>query len=166
MQKPEFRKLYKFMQEDLLEEDRIKTEKFRCPIADIVPTSEIQNPLVRPVADEDGDRGCHPCMRVVKCGRTTGWTMAEVASIRSDCQRTEGIISTEIFIPDSRASAQFSTLGDSGSIILDFGGRVVGMIHGGNGIEGSTENIATYATPIEDLLKDIEKELGVAVAIA
>lgn len=167
-QKSEFRKLYKSLQDDLRKEDQIQLDNFRRPVQGTVPTSEINNPIVCLVADPKEGSQCHPypCMRVVKCGRTTGWTISEVSGIKSDCQRTKGSISTEIFIPDARASAPFSTGGDSGSMIFDFQGRVVGMIHGGNAIEGSTEKIATYATPIEDLLKDIEKELGVPVAIA
>lgn len=153
------------LQDDLHEEDRVQIKNFYRPIEGIVPISEIKASTTRPIPT-DGDRHCHPSLRVLKCGLKTGWTIAEAASIRSDCQRTRGHISMEIFIPNAFALAQFSAVGDSGSIVFDFRGRAVGMIHGGNAKEGSTENIATYATPIEDLLKDIEQELGVSVAIA
>lgn len=42
-------------------------------------------------------------------------------------------------------------------------GWAVAMIHGGNAIEGYTENIVTYATPIEELLESIRQQLSVHV---
>jgi hypothetical protein len=162
-QKPEWRKVYNSFQNDLRDEDRIKTENFRHPIRHICTTAEIVHPVLRPVEDDsDG----YPCLRIVKCGRTTGWTIAEAGGIKSDCQRTMGTISTEMFIPDPSPSAPFSAVGDSGAIIFDFRGRAVGMIHGGNVIQGSNEKIASYATPIEDLFEDIQQQLGVTVTIA
>ena len=41
---------------------------------EILPLSEIEHPAICPMAraDEDDDHHCHPCLRVVKYGRTTG----------------------------------------------------------------------------------------------
>ncbi|KFY80080.1 hypothetical protein V499_01055 [Pseudogymnoascus sp. VKM F-103] len=163
--KSEFRKVYKSLQDDLSDEDQIQTDNFRRPIRDIVPTSEITNPTIHTIAGDE-DRNPAPCMRVVKCGRSTGWSISEISGIKSDCQRTRGIISTELCIPNVSSSAKFSAVGDSGSIIFDFRGRAVAMIHGGNAIVGNTETIVTYATPAEELLSNITQQLGVSVRMA
>jgi hypothetical protein len=60
----------------------------------------------------------------------------------------------------------FSHAGDSGSIVFDFKGRIVGMVHGGCARDGVYAMERTYITPMEWLLEDIETQLGVRVSIA
>lgn len=52
----------------------------------LLPLSEIGHLAVCPTArvgEIDDRRHCHLCLRVLNCGRTTGWTIAEAAAIKS-----------------------------------------------------------------------------------
>ncbi|RFU34840.1 hypothetical protein B7463_g1458, partial [Scytalidium lignicola] len=104
--------------------------------------------------------------RVLKHGRTSGWTGGSLNQIRSDCRRGS-LITTELCIVNLPSATAFSSPGDSGSLVFDEGGRVVGMLHSGNNIgeEPKTySNEITYASPMEWLLEDIKKETGATSA--
>lgn len=62
----------------------------------------------------------------------------------------------------------FAACGDAGSVIVDFNGRAGGLLTGGarshEKFTGYMYDI-TYATPIEYVLNDIEKEIGCKVRI-
>jgi len=133
-------------------------EAFEQPVSTILPLDDIMNIKGQ---NMDGD----PCLRVIKHGRTSGWTGGEVNGLRSDCQRAEGVYSTEICVLNLRHMMVFSHAGDSGSIVFDFKGRIVGMLHGGNASAGVLSMERTYVTPMEWLVEDIETQLGVRVSI-
>jgi hypothetical protein len=119
---------------------------------------EIQRPRVR---DKDGV----PTLRVLKYGRTTHWTVGTSNEIKSDVQRSYGVISREWCIIDKHegGSGPFSKKGDSGSIIFDYRGRILGMVIGGFSPRGEQE--MTYATPFQWLAKDIESSLDVRLSL-
>jgi hypothetical protein len=102
---------------------------------------------------------CAPFMesltsRVVKYGRTTGWTAAELNGLRSD-HREGNIRTLELLAIDLPGSPEwrFAFDGDSGSVVFNYKGQVVGILWGGDSI-GS--RWGTYITPIAWLFKDIE----------
>jgi len=106
-----------------------------------------------------------PSIRVLKHGRSSGWTAGSLNEIASDCSRDGGNSSTrELCIinicknKDAKLP-HFSKKGDSGSLVIDLSGRPVGMMHGGNQLEDWFMAEITYATPIEWLLDDIKQQL-------
>ena len=108
-----------------------------------------------------------PTTRVLKHGRTTGWTAGFVAEIFSDCQREEGVITKEICVIDlplAYPDSTFSAKGDSGSVVIDTKSRIVGVVHGG-GTRLSGGKRMSYVTPIEYLLEEFERALGCSVEI-
>ena len=122
----------------------------------IVITSDISEANIRTpsTVDTDGE----PVLRVIKYGRTSQWTAGVSNEIRSECQREPGMFTREWCILDLSSQFPFSNRGDSGSIITDYRGRIVGMLHGGLQRVGSGMD-TTYATPIGCLLEDIRATL-------
>lgn len=55
---------------------------------------------------------------------------------------------------------RFSYCGDSGACVLDLEGKIVGMLHSGNGENPPFGAEITYVTPMEWLLKDIKETLN------
>ncbi|KAK0705449.1 hypothetical protein B0H67DRAFT_499264, partial [Lasiosphaeris hirsuta] len=51
----------------------------------------------------------------------------------------------------------FATHGDSGSVVWDKEGRVVGLLFTGQAPQGSAASTLAYVTPIHDVLEDIMK---------
>jgi len=97
----------------------------------------------------------------MKCGRSTAWTVGISNELQSDCQRDGRVVSTEWCIIDQPGSnTVFSMKGDSGAAVLDFTGRVAGILHGGGHTKSSGAEL-TYATPIEWIFEDIKEHLGV-----
>lgn len=97
-------------------------------------------------------------LRVVKHGRTSGWTSGSLNEIRSDCS-LQGL-TTEYCVVNVPGLNRFSYQGDSGSCVLDLNGRIVGMLHSGNGTDVRFGLEITYVAPIEWLLQDIKETLG------
>jgi hypothetical protein len=95
---------------------------------------------------------------VWKHGRTSHFTYGIGSDVHSD-YRTEGpdgeMITEEWMIKDDKQKRCFSDKGDSGSFVWDTDGFVVGMLWG-----GKEESFATYVTPIEHLLRDIQSRSG------
>jgi hypothetical protein len=58
-------------------------------------------------------------------------------------------------LPYGNANGPFSAPGDSGSIVLDRKGRILGMLNGGAGSTDKTD--ITYLTPYSYIDKDIKK---------
>ncbi|OBT57012.1 hypothetical protein VE04_03122 [Pseudogymnoascus sp. 24MN13] len=97
-------------------------------------------------------------LRVVKHGRTSGWTSGSLNEIRSDC--CLGKKTTEYCVVNVPGLNRFSYEGDSGSCVLDLDGRIVGMLHSGNGTGLPFGLEITYVAPFEWLLQDIKETLG------
>ncbi|KAF9048851.1 hypothetical protein BJ165DRAFT_1343224 [Panaeolus papilionaceus] len=108
--------------------------------------------------DADGEK----CLHVVKNGLATGTTVGRVNGLHSFTRvRTEsGINETSLevaVLPFNNKRGAFSAPGDSGAIVLERGGGIVGMITSGS---GTTEDVdITYVTPYWWLDEQIEKVL-------
>ncbi|KAJ3485231.1 hypothetical protein NLI96_g5104 [Meripilus lineatus] len=120
-------------------------EDLLLPISGSVPRSEILNPTQH---NKNGD----PAMPVIKNGSTTGTTIGWLNGLESLVTRRYGLngqhtfTSTETTVVPyggSRLGA-FSEDGDSGSLILDRKGRIVGLLTGGGGLTNRTD--VTFAT--------------------
>ncbi|TGO45395.1 hypothetical protein BCON_0397g00050 [Botryotinia convoluta] len=103
--------------------------------------------------------------------RTTGWKACELNVIQAIVHNQNSTSDERVFIGDDtqKAKEKISDGGDSGALIysidVDIEGNTVlvpmAMIWAGNtdGFEGFQGDV-TYATPIEEVLKDIESEMG------
>lgn len=89
---------------------------------------------------------------VWKYGRTSQYTYGVAADIMSDYRLPNSLISAQLLIIDALDNS-FSATGDSGSRVWDFQGHVCGLLYSGQGY-----NCATYVTPIEFVLEDIQKQ--------
>ena len=112
-------------------------------LKDIVKESELRNPEM---CDANGE----PCLLVVKNGNKTGVTLGRATGIESFVREylDNGICTTSMELaihPFSHKDGAFSAPGDSGSVIADANGRIVGILTGGSGKNDSTD--VTYATP-------------------
>ncbi|KAF9048885.1 hypothetical protein BJ165DRAFT_1414542 [Panaeolus papilionaceus] len=108
--------------------------------------------------DADGEK----CLHVVKNGLATGTTVGRVNGLRSFTRvRTEsGLMETSVevaVLPFDNKRRVFSAPGDSGAIVLERGGGIIGMITSGS---GTTEDVdITYVTPYWWLDEQIKKLL-------
>lgn len=120
---------------------------------DIVQDAEMRNPQH---LDVHGEK----CLLVVKNGLATGTTIGRLNGLESFTRvyKEYGISqkSLEIAVlPYDKAHGKFSEAGDSGSVVLDRAGRIVGILTGGSGPADETDT--TYLTPywwIEKQVKD------------
>ncbi|KAI5779857.1 hypothetical protein DFH27DRAFT_644520 [Peziza echinospora] len=109
----------------------------------IVQDKEIRKPQH---LDVHGDK----CLFVVKNGSATGTTVGRVSGLESFTRTFNGTninhTSIEIAVlPYDRKRGKFSDSGDSGSIVLDRDGRIVGILTGGSGPTDDTD--ISYLTP-------------------
>jgi len=96
--------------------------------------------------DADGEE----CIIVIKNGKTTGATLGRATGIESFVRKFDnyGIKKTSMEIavyPYSHKDGAFSAHGDSGSIVVDGQGYIVGMLTGGTGVTDSAD--VSYLTP-------------------
>lgn len=98
-----------------------------------------------------------PCLVVMKDGCGTGLTFGRSAGLESYlCDKT-GIHSIELAIYNyDKQSCPFSAKGDSGSLIVNGKGEMVGLLHSGKPKTGMTATYVTYATPAWRLLEWIK----------
>jgi hypothetical protein len=102
------------------------------------------------------------CLYVVKDGLATGTTIGCANGLDSFTRfYTEyGIEQTSFevaVLPYDRKRGAFSAPGDSGAIVLERGGGIVGMLTGGGGATEETD--ITYLTPYWWLEEQIKKVL-------
>lgn len=112
-------------------------------LREIIKEDELRYPTM---LDANGEK----CLLVVKSGKGTGVTIGRATGIMSFVREyfedAAHKTSMELAIyPYSNKDGAFSALGDSGSIIADGKGRIVGYLTGGAGQADSTN--VTYATP-------------------
>jgi hypothetical protein len=132
--------------------DRVRLSQVQVtPITETISLNEVLN---SPVSDTAGERS----FRVLKHGRTTHWTAGVVNEIKSDCQREQGEIITELCVLNLIKRVEFTRPGDSGTLVIDYHGRAVGVAHGG-GTPLSEGTEYHYVTPIEWLFEDIKDTL-------
>jgi hypothetical protein len=109
----------------------------------VIQADKIHNPKQ---LDANGEQ----CLLVVKNGLTMGTTISRVTGMESFTRTFNeyGIKETSMEIavlPYGNAIGPFSTPGDSGSIVLDRNGHILGMLNGGAGSTNRTD--VTYLTP-------------------
>ncbi|KAJ3774683.1 hypothetical protein FB446DRAFT_843788 [Lentinula raphanica] len=115
---------------------------------------------------EDGllqfDANGEECLLVVKHSLTTGTTIGRITGMDSFARNNNGYgikeVSMEIAVlpyGNTNTNGPFSAQGDSGSIVLDRKGRIVGMVNGGAGTINRTD--VTYLTPYSYLDQEIKK---------
>ncbi|KAI9800553.1 MAG: hypothetical protein M1825_004102, partial [Sarcosagium campestre] len=138
------------------------TFNWKLEVEDRIFPNDLEQPLMNTVSfaqamkattnDTDG----FPTFRVVKHGRTSGWTAGRMNELRSDCVRERGSLpTTELCIAGIKGKP-FSHPGDSGSPVMDGRGHLMGILNRG-GL--STGQDLTYVMPIEWLVEDVETSL-------
>ncbi|KIL61734.1 hypothetical protein M378DRAFT_187503 [Amanita muscaria Koide BX008] len=120
------------------------------PLQGVVKDNELRHPTI---LDANGE----PCLFVIKNGASTGVTTGRATGIMSFVREYfpngNHETSKELAIyPYGYKDGAFSAPGDSGSIIADPMGRIVGLLTGGSGQTDSTD--VTYATPFYWLLDE------------
>ncbi|KAG8817317.1 hypothetical protein FRC19_011436 [Serendipita sp. 401] len=119
----------------------------------VIQADEIHNPKQ---LDTNGEQ----CLLVIKNGLRTGTTIGRVTGMESFTRTIDehGIKETSMEIavlPYGNANGPFSASGDSGSIVLDRNGRILGMLNGGAGSTNRTD--VTYLTPYWYIEQEIKK---------
>ncbi len=109
----------------------------------VISRDDLWNPGHRDANDE-------PCLFVVKNGRSSGTTFGRATGLESFLRTIDdyGIKQTSMEIAIytlGEKHGAFSKPGDSGSIVLDRTGRILGMVTAGAGLSERTD--VTYATP-------------------
>ncbi|KAK0477396.1 hypothetical protein IW261DRAFT_1566300 [Armillaria novae-zelandiae] len=105
------------------------------------------------------DANSEECLIVIKNGKSIGVTIGRGTGIASFVREylEDGIKSTSMAVaihPYSHKDGAFSAPEDSGSVVVDGHGRIVGLLIGGSGTTNSTD--VTYLTPyfwIEEQIK-------------
>jgi hypothetical protein len=125
----------------------------------VIQVDEIHNPKQ---LDVNGEQ----CLLVVKNGLTTGTTIGRVTGMESFTRTFNeyGIKETSMEIavlPYGNANGPFSAPGDSGSIVLDRNGRILGMLHGCAGSTDRTD--ITYLTPYWYIEAEIRRHFPNAI---
>lgn len=136
---------------------RRHTEDGYLKVSGVVPRSDFEDP---PHVDHNGDR----CLIVIKNGATSNVTIGYANSLESST-RIYGSTHENTYtshkiavIPHECEKHAFSGPGDSGSVVLDRDGRIVGLLTSGNGLAGTTD--WSYITPFRLLQNQIEARFG------
>jgi len=122
---------------------------FKYPLGGLLQVKGvIQEPELR--SPKQLDANGEECLIVVKNGKTTGVTIGRLTGIESIIRDYDdyGLKKTSMEVavyPYSHKDGAFSAKGDSGSIVVDGGGRIVGLLTGGSGLLESTD--ISYVTP-------------------
>lgn len=105
----------------------------------------------------------HAGTHVQKVGRTTGLTFGRVAAFEVDnvvADFDTGPLRFDNQIEvESEDGTPFSQGGDSGAVVVDDGGRVVGLLFGGSDQGGSDGQGLTYLNPIQEVLDRLQVDL-------
>jgi len=89
-----------------------------------------------------------PCLVVLKDGCVSDLTFGRYAGLESFLCDENGVRSVELAIYNyDKQSRPFSSKGDSGSLIVNGTGEMVGLLHSGTSGTGPTATHVTYATP-------------------
>ena len=92
------------------------------------------------------DSNSKRCLIVMKDGNTTDLTVGRYAGLEAYLCDELGKESTELAIYNyNKQSGDFAAKGDSGSLIFDGKGNMVGILH--SGTPKGASNHVTYATP-------------------
>ena len=140
--------------------DPLDDDSFSYPLDGLLPLQDIMkdDELRRPTTlDPNGVR----CLYVAKNGASTGMTIGRASGMRSFVREyfPDGTHRTSVELaiyPYGLKDGVFSAPGDSGSIIADPTGRIVGMLSSGTG-QGDDHDV-TYATPFYWLFDECIKK--------
>lgn len=103
-------------------------------------------------------------LRVIKHGRSTGWTCGSLNELRSDCRHVlpgqPDLVTTEWCVFNLPRVEHFSSKGDSEAAVIDFGGKIVGMVHRCSAKSESYRAEMTYVTPMDWVIEDIKETMG------
>jgi hypothetical protein len=103
-------------------------------------------------------------LRVIKHRRSTGWTCGTLNELRSDCRHVLpgqlDLITTEWCVFKLPRVEHFSSKGDSGAAVIDFGGKIVGMVHRSSAKSELYRAEMTYVTPMDWIIEDIKATMG------
>ncbi|PGH08475.1 hypothetical protein AJ79_05964 [Helicocarpus griseus UAMH5409] len=115
--------------------------------------------------NERSSEGLYPEVLVTKRGRTTGWTNGEVNSIKADLYLTRMVKGQKLdsygepisawVVTASLMGSKFVSAGDSGSLVLNGYGVIVGLLFASHNSFG-----IGCVIPIELVIKDIERITG------
>lgn len=105
-----------------------------------------------------------PNQFVLKLGRTTGLTKGvvtatevdEIAVTYREGSRTKKLLFTGVFEIEELNGRSFSEGGDSGSLIVDRQGLVLGLLFAGSQRGGTNNRPRTFAIPIEPILAALQ----------
>lgn len=108
--------------------------------------------------------------RVMKTGKTTGSTegITEFRYAHARLEGSQAVTSSEFCVISEDRETKFADRGDSGGVVVDTSGYVVGMVLGGTcgwpkklvGHEALGELFVTYITPFQLVLKRIDVLTG------
>ena len=107
------------------------------------------------------DSNGNQCLLVIKNGKATGATIGRMTGIQSVVREyskygPNAKASLEVAVyPNSHKDGEFSAPSDSGSIVVDGEGRLVGLLTGGSGTTVSID--VTYITPYFWLEKRVKE---------
>jgi len=125
-----------------------------------IPREEMREPKM---FDQNGEA----CITVLKRGRSTNLTLGRattfVSYTRKYISENDAAVSKEwVVIPLDKESGGFSAKGDSGSVVVDSLGRIVGMATSGSGATETSD--VTFVTPIDFIMEIIHKHEPLANA--
>ncbi|GAB1312080.1 hypothetical protein MFIFM68171_02290 [Madurella fahalii] len=144
------------------------TEKYDANSVDLLPELPTDGGLLQEPT-EDGLRGLAHSELVYKVGATTAMTLGRFSRMKSDVMIAEdrhaspglseefAYIQAGSLVSNYEGRPAFATHGDSGSVVWDKEGRVVGLLFTGQTPQGTAANTLAYVTPIHDVLEDIMK---------
>lgn len=103
------------------------------------------------------DSNNEPCLIVLKDGNTSDLTVGRYAGLEAYLCDELGQESIELAIYNyNKHSGDFSAKGDSGSLVVDGMGNMVGLLH--SGMPKGTSTHVTYATPAWWIVEQIKVE--------
>ena len=117
----------------------------------MVPPEELAAPT-----GIDFDRDAERCMVVMQDGSVSGLTVGRYSKMETYMSSELGVESWEMAIYNEDSTQDFAAPGDSGALVFDGTGRMVGMIHAG-AQTGPTTHV-TYAVPAWWILESIKKK--------
>ena len=108
------------------------------------------------------DHNHDPCIMVIKRGYGSGLTVGRLNTVRSFTRlyfegKPDQMSKEVSVLPRNSKAGAFSTVGDSGSAVVDGQGRLAGLIIGGAGATDVSDSDCTYITSINFIVKQMLK---------
>lgn len=119
--------------------------------------------LICGVGSVTGQCVAYPGVLVRKCGFGTGLTRGTVVSTDTTLRLDHGdalgvrVLRDQMRVTAARQHTIFAAPGDAGAVLVDIDGRVLGL-H----VAGTSDGSVGFASPIRDVLTELDVDLGVA----